>query len=66
MLHSDKIIDTCYKVVIASGYSGKDTAKEALTLGAKGFVSKPYDMRQVLEVVRAVLDHKMDPEEGLD
>ena len=24
--------------------------------GAKGYVSKPYEMRQVLEVVRAVLD----------
>jgi len=58
-------LDPAVKVVIASGYSSKDTAKEALISGAKGFVSKPYDMRQVLEVVRAVLDQKMDPEEGL-
>ncbi len=46
------------KVVIASGYSPNGPTKEALTSGAKGFVNKPYDIRQVLEVVRAVLDEE--------
>ena len=41
------------KVVIASGYSASDPTKEALAQGAKGFVNKPYDIRQVLEVVRS-------------
>ena len=58
-------LDPSVKVVIASGYSAKDSAKDALTSGAKGFVNKPYDIRQVLEVVRAVLDDKMEPEEGI-
>jgi two-component system, cell cycle sensor histidine kinase and response regulator CckA len=46
------------KVVIASGYSADAVTKEALTSGAKGFVNKPYDIRQVLEVARGVLDAK--------
>ena len=46
------------KIVIASGYSGNDTTRDALAAGAKGFVNKPYDIRQVLEVVRTVLDEK--------
>jgi len=44
------------KVVIASGYSADGPTKEALSAGAKGFVNKPYDIRQVLEVIRTVLD----------
>jgi len=46
------------KVVIASGYSANGPTKDALAAGAKGFVGKPYDIRQVLEVVRGVLDAK--------
>ncbi len=33
----------------------------ALAAGAKGFVNKPFDMRQVLEVIRAVLDEEQRP-----
>ncbi len=44
------------RVVIASGYSVNGPTKDAIEAGAKGFISKPYDMKQVLEVVRKVLD----------
>jgi len=44
------------KVIIASGYSANGQTKETLAAGAKGFVNKPYDIRQMLEVVRGVLD----------
>jgi CheY-like chemotaxis protein len=44
------------KVVIASGYSVDGHTKEALEAGAKNFVSKPYAIRQMLKVVREVLD----------
>ena len=44
------------KVVIASGYSADGPTKDALAAGAKGFVNKPYDSRQLMEVVRGVLD----------
>ncbi len=51
-------IDPSIKVVIASGYSARGPGKDALAAGAKGFVNKPYDLRQMLEVVRSVLDEK--------
>ncbi|MBW2608111.1 MAG: PAS domain S-box protein, partial [Deltaproteobacteria bacterium] len=44
------------KVVIASGYSVNGPAKEALEAGAKGFIEKPYNIKQMLKIVRKVLD----------
>jgi len=59
-------IDPAVKVIIASGYSASATTTEALSAGARGFANKPYDIPQVLEVVRSVLDERSEPEEGLD
>ena len=44
------------KVVIASGYSEGGPANWATPVGAKGFVQKPYDMRELLTRIREVLD----------
>ena len=44
------------KVAIASGYSPDGSTREILKNGAKGFISKPYDLRQMLKVIREVLD----------
>ena len=44
------------KVIIASGYSVSGSTRDAMAGGAKGFVQKPYDMRQLLSMVREVLD----------
>jgi two-component system, cell cycle sensor histidine kinase and response regulator CckA len=44
------------RVVVASGYSADGPMKEALEGGARGFVSKPFDMGQLLQTVRKVLD----------
>jgi PAS domain S-box-containing protein len=44
------------RVVVASGYSANGPTKESVEADAKGFVSKPYDTRQLLEIVRRVLD----------
>ena len=41
------------KVIIASGYSME---KKSLESGAKGFVGKPYQLADLLNTVRAVLD----------
>ncbi|MBI5251023.1 MAG: PAS domain S-box protein, partial [Desulfomonile tiedjei] len=49
-------IDPRIKVLIASGYSSSGPAKETLAAGARGYVSKPYNIRQLLEAVRTVLD----------
>jgi CheY-like chemotaxis protein len=50
------VFDPSVKVVITSGFSVDRNTKDALAAGAKGFVAKPYDLREVLEVVRQVLD----------
>ncbi|MFZ0449943.1 MAG: response regulator [Desulfatiglandaceae bacterium] len=44
------------KVVIASGYSINGHAKDALEAGARAFVTKPYEINQMLGVVRKVID----------
>jgi PAS domain S-box-containing protein len=44
------------KVVIASGFSANGPTNDALSLGARGFVDKPYEARQLLQVVRSALD----------
>ncbi len=43
------------RVVVSSGYPENGSAGEARTAGSRGFISKPYDMRQILSVVRQVL-----------
>jgi PAS domain S-box-containing protein len=51
-------IDPEVKVVIATGYSpeGEGQAKAVLEGEAGGYISKPYDMRELLRVVREALD----------
>jgi PAS domain S-box-containing protein len=44
------------KVVIASGYTIDGETARAKESGAKAFVSKPYNVQQMLKVVREVLD----------
>ena len=49
-------IDPQVKALISSGYSAAGETKKTIESGAKGFVGKPYDMRQMLQAVREVLD----------
>jgi len=44
------------KVVVASGYSPEGTVKSFLEGGAKNFISKPFNMKEMIQVVREVLD----------
>jgi PAS domain S-box-containing protein len=44
------------KVVIASGYSADGHTKDFIDAGAKGFVCKPYEAREILAAVRKALD----------
>ncbi len=44
------------KVVIASGYTANSHGKDALSSGAKSFIGKPYQLKELAAVVRAVLD----------
>jgi YesN/AraC family two-component response regulator len=49
-------VDPNAKVIIASGYSESGPANGVMALGAKGFVQKPYNMRQHLTTIREILD----------
>ncbi|MCG6916926.1 MAG: PAS domain S-box protein [Deltaproteobacteria bacterium] len=44
------------RVLIASGYSPDASTKGALEAGAADFINKPYDTKQLLELVRKILD----------
>ncbi len=48
------------KVLIASGYSANGQIDEAIRSGAKAFIRKPFEARQMLELVREVLDEPKD------
>ena len=49
-------IDPDVKVLIASGYSSNGISKEEKELGAKGFINKPYDAKDILLAIRKVID----------
>jgi two-component system cell cycle sensor histidine kinase/response regulator CckA len=49
-------INSQARVLIASGYSPDASTKGTLEAGAAGFINKPYDNKQLLELVRKILD----------
>ena len=49
-------INPTVKVIISSGVGYYDLINEVVEIGAKGAVNKPYSMRQLLGMVREVLD----------
>ena len=49
-------IDPHVNVLIASGYSADASVKETIQTGAKGFVAKPFRVKDLLRDVRKVLD----------
>ena len=49
-------VDRNIRVLIASGFAANGQTKEAIETGARGFVGKPYNVKQMLKAVREVLD----------
>jgi PAS domain S-box-containing protein len=49
-------LDPSVKVIIASGYSAGRQAQRTIRSGAKGFIGKPFDTKQMLKELRNVLD----------
>jgi DNA-binding NtrC family response regulator len=49
-------INPLVKVIVASGYSISRSEKEIIDAKAKGFIRKPYNVREMLNLVREVLD----------
>jgi len=49
-------IDPKVKVLIASGHTANNPIKSEIDVGAKGFVTKPYELQRILKAIRGVLD----------
>lgn len=45
-------------VLVAGGHSADAPMKEAIEDGARGYLSKPYDIHRMLKVVREVLNEE--------
>lgn len=51
-------VDQKAKVLISTGYSLNGRVSEALELGAKSSLAKPYSIKELLRTVRDVLDYR--------
>jgi CheY-like chemotaxis protein len=49
-------MDRSARVLIASGYSEDISVEDRIMASARGFIQKPYEMRTLLQTVRAILD----------
>ena len=50
------LVEPNVKVLIASGYSSSGLSTTDKGSGARGFINKPYDAKDILEAIRKVLD----------
>jgi len=46
------------KALIVSGFSQTDRVKQAIKLGAGGYIRKPYALKELARAVRTELDRK--------
>ncbi len=53
--------DPSARVIIASGYSVDGSTKKELESKTRGFISKPFELNQMLSIVRNTLDDKAPP-----
>ncbi|MCU0539454.1 MAG: PAS domain S-box protein [Desulfobacterales bacterium] len=51
-------MDPAVKVLIASGFSPDPPTHLLITIGAQGFLNKPYEISEMLQAVRKILDQK--------
>jgi len=53
-----KEINPDIKVLLSSGYSIEGRATEILERGCDSFIQKPFNMRQLSQKIREILDSK--------
>jgi CheY-like chemotaxis protein len=51
-------MDPKVSVLVASGFTQNGEIGEALDTGAKGFIGKPFDISQLLEEIRKIIDEE--------
>jgi len=52
-----KALNPHIKVILSSGYSINGEASEIMARGCNGFIQKPFDMNQLSETIRSVLEN---------
>ncbi|MBI2091087.1 MAG: response regulator [Deltaproteobacteria bacterium] len=58
VLEKVKSHDTDIEAIIITGYGSMDTAIEGLRLGAFDYISKPFDVEHVLDLIRRALERR--------
>lgn len=53
-----KAIDPEVKVLLSSGYSRDGQAEEILKKGCRGFIQKPFDMKDISQRIAEILERK--------
>ncbi len=51
-------MDPKVKVLIVSGFSPDPPTHLLISIGAQGFLNKPYEISEMLQAVRKIIDHK--------
>ncbi len=51
-LREIRALDPCVAVIMLTGFGALETAQEALRLGASDYIKKPFDTKEMLEVIR--------------
>jgi PAS domain S-box-containing protein len=49
-------IDPQARVLIASGFTASEPMRQPRDMGARGFVGKPYNVKEMLQTIREILD----------
>ncbi|GAG28359.1 unnamed protein product, partial [marine sediment metagenome] len=52
-----KELEPDVKVLLSSGYSTDGQAKEIMLRGCKGFIQKPFNMKELAQKIREILDN---------
>jgi len=52
--HINTNLETKIPVIVVTGITNKETKQHALELGAKGYITKPFDLNDMVALVRTV------------
>jgi CheY-like chemotaxis protein len=55
-----KSINPDIKVILSSGYSIADVTEEIQDLGCDEYIQKPFNLNQISQIIRELLDGKSD------
>jgi DNA-binding response OmpR family regulator len=57
-------IDDKVPVIIVTGYGTQKDEKEALLYGVRDFISKPFNIKEIVSVIDGILEERIEQESG--